>query len=297
VRRAIAAVEDALRAFGPPVYVRHAIVHNAEVVRALEAQGAIFVEELDDVPDNSVVIFSAHGTPPFVAREAERRGLTTYDAVCPLVAKVHREVVRHHRAGRHILLIGHSGHPEIAGTLTQVPTGAVSIVATLGDIAALTLPSTTPCAYAVQTTFSVGDADQLIRGLRARFPLLEAPPASDICYATTNRQAALRAIAPQADAVIVVGAAFSSNANRLAEVAGAAGCGQVQLVSGPEGLDWQAILRARTIGMTAAASTPESSVTAVLEALRARLVLTVEEVTSVTETTSFRALPVARPRR
>ncbi len=293
VRRAIQAVEDALSLYGAPIYVRHAIVHNLEVVRALELRGAVFVEDLDEVPDGSVVIFSAHGVPRAVTNEARHRGLRFFDAVCPLVSKVHREVVRHHRAGRHIFLIGHADHPEIAGTLGQIPAGAASVIQGLDAVEALTVPTATPAAYAVQTTFSVEDAAQLIAALAARFPDLVAPAASDICYATTNRQAAIRAIAPGVDAVIVVGAAFSSNANRLVEVARAAGCPKVQRVSTPAELDWLSLRGARTIGLTAAASTPESSVSAIQDALNVVFDLDVEEVANLVETTEFRPVSLS----
>lgn len=293
VRRAIQAVEDALSLYGAPIYVRHAIVHNLEVVRALELRGAVFVEDLDEVPDGSVVIFSAHGVPRAVTNEARHRGLRFFDAVCPLVSKVHREVVRHHRAGRHIFLIGHADHPEIAGTLGQIPASAASVIQGLDAVEALTVPTATPAAYAVQTTFSVEDAAQLIAALAARFPDLAAPAASDICYATTNRQAAIRAIAPGVDAVVVVGAAFSSNANRLVEVARAAGCPKVQRVSTPAELDWLSLRGARTIGLTAAASTPESSVSAIQDALNLVFDLDVEEVANLVETTEFRPVSLS----
>jgi 4-hydroxy-3-methylbut-2-en-1-yl diphosphate reductase len=291
VRRAIEAVRDALRVHGAPVYVRRAIVHNLEVVRSLEAEGAVFVEEVDQVPAGAVLIFSAHGVSPDVRADAERRGLTAYDAVCPLVSKVHREVVRHELNGRRVILIGHRGHPEIEGTLGHVRPGTAFLVGSVEDVEALPLPRDLPTAYAVQTTYSVGDAADIVAALRARFSSLEEPTGSDICYATTNRQAAVRAIADQADALIVVGERFSSNASRLAEVAARA-CPSVQLVAGPDDLDWTDLRAAQILGVSAAASTPESSVEAVLDALRARFDIKVREVAVASEATVFKRLAV-----
>ncbi|MBX3562411.1 MAG: 4-hydroxy-3-methylbut-2-enyl diphosphate reductase [Sphingomonas sp.] len=290
VRRAIAGVEAALERYGAPVYVRRPIVHNLAVVRDLEAKGAVFVEELDAVPDGAVVIMSAHGIPDRVAREADRRELTWFDAVCPLVAKVHREVTRHHAAGRHVILIGHEGHPEIAGTLGQLPDGAASVVGSAEAAMALDLADDVPAAYAVQTTYSVDEAAIVIAALEARFADLAAPPASDICYATTNRQAAVRALAGEADAIIVAGAPFSSNACRLAEVARAAGCGTVQLVAEAGEVDFALLDGARQIGITAAASTPEASVVAILDALAMRFDLEIEEREAIAEATRFKPM-------
>jgi 4-hydroxy-3-methylbut-2-enyl diphosphate reductase len=294
VRRAIDAVEDALRAYGPPVYVRRAIVHNLVVVRELEAKGAVFVEELSEVPEGAVAILSAHGVARSVFAEAEARGLRTIDAVCPLVAKVHREVVRHHRSGRRVVLVGHAGHPEIVGTLGQVPDGAVLLVEAAGDVAGLPIPTDEPVAYAVQTTFSMDEAAEVVAALEARFADLAAPPASDICYATSNRQTALKAIARQVDAVIVAGEHFSSNACRLRDVARAMGCPSVQLAAGPEQIDWSLLEGRRRLGVTAAASTPESVVQAILTALGERFSVSVAEAAAaVDETVSFKPLNVA----
>ena len=292
VSRAIDAVRDALRVHGPPVYVRHAIVHNAVVVRELEAEGAVFVEELEEVPRGGVVIFSAHGVSPRIAREAERRGLLAYDAVCPLVAKVHREVERHSRAGRHLILVGHAGHPEIEGTLGHLPEGSVSLVASAREVGELRLPSNQPVAYAAQTTFSVEDAAEIVAALTERFSDLAGPRTSDICYATTNRQAALRAIASLAEAVIVAGASFSSNANRLAELAREC-CPAMQLVSEADDLKWNELppLGGR-IGLTAAASTPEGTIRDILQALRLRYKVTVRELRLVNETVRFRPVEI-----
>jgi 4-hydroxy-3-methylbut-2-enyl diphosphate reductase len=294
VRRAIDAVEDALRAYGPPVYVRRAIVHNLTVVRDLQAKGAVFVEELAEVPEGAVAILSAHGVARGVFAEAEARRLRTVDAVCPLVAKVHREVVRHHRAGRRVVLVGHAGHPEIIGTLGQVPEGAVLLVEAPTDVAHLPIPASEPVAYAVQTTFSVDEAAEVIAALEARFADLAAPPASDICYATSNRQTALKAIAAEVDAVIVAGEHFSSNACRLRDVARAMGCPSVQLAAGPAEIDWSLLEGRRRLGVSAAASTPESVIQAILEALGERFSVTVAEAeAAVDETVSFRPLKVA----
>jgi len=292
VRRAIEAVRDALRVHGAPVYVRRPIVHNMRVVRGLEAEGAIFVEELDEVPEGAVVVLSAHGVAPAIAEQAAARGLIAYDAVCPLVAKVHREVRRHHRNGRHIVLVGHEDHPEIAGTLGHAPEGAVSVIRGAAEVEKLPFASDAPLALAVQTTYSVDEAAEVTAALHARFWNVAQPAAGDICYATTNRQAAVRAIAARADAVIVAGESFSSNACRLAEVAAAAGCGSVQRIAGPEELDWSRLPRGGTVGITAAASTPESVVGDVLEALRASYRLRIEEVSAVEETTEFRRVAI-----
>jgi 4-hydroxy-3-methylbut-2-enyl diphosphate reductase len=291
VRRAIEAVEEALRVHGAPVYVRRAIVHNLAVVRALEAKGALFVEEVEAVPQGAVLVLSAHGVARSVVEAGQARALRMVDAICPLVGKVHREVVRHHREGRHVVLIGHQGHPEIEGILGQVPDGAATVVADLAGVEAVAAEG--PLAYAVQTTFSVDEAGLLIARLEERFPGLSAPQGSDICYATTNRQAAVREIAPRVDAMIVVGESFSSNARRLCEVAAAQGCGAVQLAADADGVDWAALAGGRVVGVTAAASTPESSVVSVLEALRSRFDVRVEEVGDGIESASFRPVRMA----
>ncbi len=292
VRRAIEAVRDALRVHGAPVYVRRPIVHNLRVVRSLEAEGAIFVEELEEVPEGAVVILSAHGVEPAVRAEAASRGLIAYDAVCPLVAKVHREVRRHHESGRHVILLGHDGHPEIVGTLGHAPAGSVSVIRGAAGVHALPFPAGERLALAVQTTYSVDEAAEAIAALDARFADVARPAAGDICYATTNRQAAVRAIAARADAMIVAGESFSSNACRLAELAVAAGCSAVQRIAGPEELDWSRLPRGGPLGITAAASTPESVVTDILEALRASYRLRIEEVSAAEENTEFRRVAI-----
>ncbi len=291
VVRAIDAVRDALRLYGAPVYVRRPIVHNLEVVRTLEAEGAIFVEELEDVPAGAVVLFSAHGVAPAVAADARRRGLIAFDAVCPLVAKVHREVERHHQDGRPVVLVGHEGHPEIEGTLGQVPSGSAYVISGAAQIASLPLRREQPVAYAVQTTYSVDDAASIVRALFDHFSDIVGPTSSDICYATTNRQRAVRELAVEADAVIIVGEHFSSNARRLAEVA-AELCPLVQMVAGSSEIDWAALPAHGTVAISAAASTPEASVARVIAGLRERFDIQVEEHGSVVERTVFRPLPV-----
>jgi len=292
VVRAIDAVRDALAKHGPPVYVRRPIVHNMDVVRTLEAEGAIFVEELDEVPKGMPVVFSAHGVAPSVAGDAAARGLTYYDAVCPLVSKVHREVQRHQRNGRAVILIGHDGHPEIEGTLGHVGRHNAYVISSASEVAALPLPRDRPAAYAVQTTYSVDEAQAIVDALRARFTDLVAPTSSDICYATTNRQRALRALAPQSDAVIVVGEDFSSNACRLADLARTV-CPQVQLIANAGAIDWSRLPPEGTLCITAAASTPENSVRAVIDALGTRYTVDVEEALAVEESTVFKRLQLA----
>jgi 4-hydroxy-3-methylbut-2-enyl diphosphate reductase len=292
VRRAIDAVRDALRVHGSPVYVRRAIVHNRSVVRQLEAEGAIFVQELEAVPEGAVIVLSAHGVPPAVAREAERRGLVAYDAVCPLVAKIHREVERHHRQGRHVVLVGHAGHPEILGTLGHLPDGAATLISSPAEAAALPFPPDRPLGLAVQTTYSVEVAAEVAAALASRFHDIAQPSTGDICYATTNRQAAVATIAARADAMIMVGERFSSNACRLAEVAAAAGCSRVQLIAEAQDIDWTHIRAPGPVGISAAASTPEASVEAVLAALGERFSLERLEGEEPTETVQFRRVAI-----
>lgn len=267
VERAIEAVETALARNGAPVFVRRAIVHNHRVVERLERQGAIFVQEIDEIPKGAVAILSAHGSSRSVKAAARNRDLRIVDAICPLVSKVHSEVETWYRAGRHILLIGHQGHPEISGTVGQVPPSAISVIGSRDDLAMLDLPSNTAVAYAVQTTFAAGDAAALILAVKARFPDCAGPRASDICYATTNRQTAIEAMAPECDIVLVAGDPSSSNARRLVEVAHAAGCAQAYLVRGPADLPDAEIAKARTVGLTAAASTPEEVVSEIMATL------------------------------
>jgi 4-hydroxy-3-methylbut-2-enyl diphosphate reductase len=291
VRRAIDAVRDAIAVHGAPVYVRRPIVHNLAVVRELEAEGAIFVEELDEIPPGSVVILSAHGVAPAVVAEAERRGLRAYDAVCPLVAKVHRQVERFSRDGRHVLFVGKAGHPEVEGTLGRLPPGAAHLVASAAEAAAVPLEPAAPAAVAVQTTFSVEEAGAIVDTLRARFADLAEPATSDICYATTNRQHAAQRLSEQVEAVIVVGESFSSNASRLAEVASLR-CRSVQLVADAAAIDWSLLPHSGAIGITAAASTPESSVAGIVAAFAARYRLRLSELGDAEEKTTFKGVAV-----
>ena len=269
VQRAIDVVEQALERHGAPVYVRRAIVHNRSVVESLERQGAIFVQEVEDIPEGAIAILSAHGSSRAVKLAAQGRNLRVVDAICPLVAKVHAEIEAWYRAGRHVLLIGHIGHPEIVGTLGQVPAGAASVVSRPQDLDALDLPPNTAIAYAVQTTFAAREAAETIAEIERRFADVAGPRSSDICYATTNRQNAIEAIAPHCDLVLVVGDTMSSNARRLVEVAQAAGCADARLIANADALPLETVEAAQTIGLTAAASTPESLISGVCAALTA----------------------------
>src|SRR5690606_14453322 len=251
VDRAIQIVELALAKYGAPVYVRHEIVHNRFVVESLEAKGAVFVDELGEVPEGRPVVFSAHGVPKSVPAEAERRQMFYLDATCPLVSKVHREAERLHEIGRNIVLIGHAGHPEVVGTMGQLPDGAVTLVERLEDVAKLDFDPATPLAYITQTTLSVDETADIVAALKERFPAIEGPRKEDICYATTNRQAAVKAIAATADAVLVVGAPNSSNSMRLVEVAKVAGCTRVALVQRAADIDWAWLGGVRRLGITA----------------------------------------------
>lgn len=296
VQRAIDAVEQAIERHGAPVYVRRAIVHNHAVVQRLEALGAVFVQEVDEIPHGAATILSAHGSARSVRQAAQARQLRIVDAICPLVAKVHAEVENWYRAGRHILLIGHLGHPEIVGTLGQVPAGAISTIATTDDLAALDLPANTAVAYAVQTTFAMRDAEHLIAAIKARFKDVAGPRSSDICYATTNRQKAVEAIAARCDLMIVAGDAISSNARRLVEVARGADCRDVRLVGDGQALadilPDDLVAQAQTIGLTAAASTPASAVDAICRALETAG-FTLTEAAGEAENVRFKAVSLA----
>jgi len=287
VERAIRIVELALQKFGPPVFVRHAIVHNVHVVERLARLGAVFVDELDWVPDGGTVIFSAHGVSKAVSGGARRRGLRILDATCPLVSKVHAEVERHHSAGRHVLLIGHAGHPEIEGTMGQIPPGAVTLIENLDDVAAFTPTDPGHLAYATQTTLSVDDAKDLVNALRRRFPNIEGPRKQDVCYATTNRQQAIKMVAAEADIVLIIGSPASSNAQRLVEAARRGGRRRSVLIDSAADIDWRSIAMARMVAISAGASTPESLVGEVVEAFRARYEVTVEEVGAAREDVIF----------
>jgi 4-hydroxy-3-methylbut-2-enyl diphosphate reductase len=293
VVRAIAVVERALELHGAPVYVRHDIVHNRFVVDALRRKGAVFVEHLDEVPDGPApVIFSAHGVAKAVPAAADRRGLTWIDATCPLVTKVHREAEIHHRRGRQVVLVGHAGHPEVVGTIGQLPAGATLLVETLADVAALAPRDPQALAFVTQTTLSVDDTADMVAALRRRFPAIVGPQKEDICYATTNRQEAVKQVAPRCDAMIVVGAAHSSNSQRLREVAERAGCPLVRLVPDAAALDWADYGGVATLGLSAGASAPEALVEDIISAFGARFAVTVELVSAMTEQMYF-ALPRA----
>lgn len=287
VDRAIEIVERALDRYGPPVYVRHEIVHNRFVVEGLRAKGAVFVEELGDVPQGVPVIFSAHGVPKAVPEEATARGLNWLDATCPLVSKVHRQAERQIKAGRHILFIGHKGHPEVIGTFGQVPEGGMTLVETLKDVAALEFPSDAPLAYLTQTTLSVDDTAAIIDAIRARYPDVAAPKAEDICYATSNRQAAVKSIAPQCQLVLVIGAPNSSNSLRLVEVAERAGARARLIQRGAEiEADW--LEGVDTLGITAGASAPEALVREVVDRLSELRPTCTEELVSAKERMTFK---------
>jgi 4-hydroxy-3-methylbut-2-enyl diphosphate reductase len=290
VDRAVRVVEEALKRDGAPVYVRHEIVHNRVVVAGLAAQGAVFVEELDEVPTGARVVFSAHGVAKSVPAEAASRGLAAFDATCPLVSKVHREAERHEAAGHHILMIGHAGHPEVEGTMGQVRPGAMTLVQSVAE-AGTVVPPPGPLAFVTQTTLSVEDAAEIVAVLRRRFPDIEGPTKEDICYATTNRQAAVRAVAAEAGLVLVLGSANSSNTVRLCEVASRAGA-RAQLLEGPEALDWAVLAGESVIGITAGASAPESLVQGLLARLGERYALDVQERRVTTEDVTFK-LPAA----
>jgi len=266
VDRAIEIVERALERYGAPVYVRHEIVHNRFVVDGLKAKGAVFVEELDEVPEGLPVVFSAHGVPKSVPAEAERRQMVYVDATCPLVSKVHRQAERQVEAGRHILFIGHAGHPEVIGTFGQVPAGQMTLVETVAEVATLDFAADQPLSFLTQTTLSVDDTAQIIAALEARFPHIVAPKAEDICYATSNRQAAVKEIAPQADLVLVIGAPNSSNSLRLVEVAERCGTA-ARLIQRASEIDPAWLDGVTTLGLTAGASAPEELVREVIERL------------------------------
>ncbi len=287
VDRAIEIVERAIDRYGAPVYVRHEIVHNRYVVDSLRAKGAIFVEELDQVPDGVPVIFSAHGVPKAIPAAATARGLEWLDATCPLVSKVHRQAERKIEAGRHVLFIGHKGHPEVIGTFGQVPEGSMTLVETVEDVATLQVPDGKPLAYLTQTTLSVDDTAAIIAALSARFPDISAPKAEDICYATSNRQAAVKAIAPECQLVLVIGAPNSSNSLRLAEVAERCGT-RAQLIQRSGDIDPEWLAGVDTLGLTAGASAPETLVREVVDWLAARRTVREEQVVTAEEHITFK---------
>jgi len=288
VDRAIQIVERAIERYGSPVYVRHEIVHNRYVVQTLEAKGAVFVDELDEVPDDRPVVFSAHGVPKSVPAEATRRNLLYLDATCPLVSKVHREAERHHASGRLVILIGHAGHPEVVGTMGQLPRGSVLLVEDVAQAEAVQVPDPGNLAYATQTTLSVDDTVGIVAALRRRFPEIHGPKQEDICYATTNRQGAVKAIAPHCQALIVIGAPNSSNSMRLVEVAAASGCARSRLVQRAAEMDWSWLDGIRRLGITAGASAPETLVEEFVAACRDRYDVTIEEVQTTEESVIFK---------
>lgn len=294
VDRAIRIVEMALQKWGAPVYVRHEIVHNKYVVDDLRAKGAVFVEELEDCPDDRPVIFSAHGVPKAVPAEAARREMIAVDATCPLVTKVHNEAARHFANGLQMIMIGHKGHPETVGTMGQLPEGEVLLVETLEDVPGLQVRDAGKLALITQTTLSVDDTAELAAALKARFPALIVPAKEDICYATTNRQAAVKAIAPKIDALLVIGAPNSSNSKRLVEVGSAAGCAYSQLVQRAADIDWRALSGITSVGITAGASAPEVLINEVIDAFRARFDTTVELVETAVENVEFKVPKVLR---
>ncbi|MGR3372030.1 4-hydroxy-3-methylbut-2-enyl diphosphate reductase [Pseudooceanicola sp.] len=294
VDRAIKIVEMALKKWGAPVYVRHEIVHNKYVVDGLRELGAVFVEELDECPPDRPVIFSAHGVPKAVPAEAARREMVFVDATCPLVSKVHIEAERHHENGLQIVMIGHAGHPETIGTMGQLPEGEVLLVETEADVAGLEVRDPERLAFVTQTTLSVDDTAGIVRALTARFPKIVGPHKEDICYATTNRQESVKAMAGRIDAMLVVGAPNSSNSRRLVEVAERAGCSYAQLVQRATDIDWRALEGIRSIGITAGASAPEVLVNEVVDALKARYDVTVEMVETARENVEFKVPRVLR---
>ena len=294
VDRAIKIVELAIEKWGAPVYVRHEIVHNKFVVDSLRDKGAIFVEELDECPNDRPVIFSAHGVPKSVPNAAEARNMVYVDATCPLVSKVHIEAQRHADAGLQMIMIGHEGHPETVGTMGQLPTGEVLLVETVEDVASVTPRDPGKLAFVTQTTLSVDDTIDIVAALQARFPAIVGPHKEDICYATTNRQEAVKAMAPKCDAMLVVGAPNSSNSRRLVEVGARAGCAYAQLVQRATDIDWRALDGITSMGITAGASAPEVLINEVINAFRDRYDVSVEMVETAVENVEFKVPRVLR---
>jgi 4-hydroxy-3-methylbut-2-enyl diphosphate reductase len=284
----------ALEKWGAPVFVRHEIVHNKFVVDALREKGAVFVEELDECPNDRPVIFSAHGVPKSVPATAERRQMIYVDATCPLVSKVHIEAARHHEAGLQIVMIGHAGHPETIGTMGQLPEGEVVLVETVADVATLSVRDPLKLAFVTQTTLSIDDTADVVAALKTRFPAIIGPHKEDICYATTNRQEAVKAMAAKADAMLVVGAPNSSNSKRLVEVGAKMGCNYAQLVQRATDIDWRALEGITSLGLTAGASAPELLVNEVIDAVRARYDVTVEQVETAVENVEFKVPRILR---
>jgi 4-hydroxy-3-methylbut-2-enyl diphosphate reductase len=288
VDRAIQIVERAIEKYGAPVYVRHEIVHNQHVVERLKALGAVFVEDLDACPGDRPVVFSAHGVPRAVPAEAQARRMLYLDATCPLVAKVHVDAERHHAAGRQVLLIGHRGHPEVVGTMGQLPDGAVTLIETIEDAARFEPADPNALAFVTQTTLSVDDTAEIVAALKARFPQIRPPHRQDICYATTNRQAAVKRIAGACERVLVVGSPASSNSRRLVEVALRAGAADARLVEDASEIDWAWLKGVRRLGLTAGASAPESVVRQIIAALGERFAVTLDEAATRPEAVTFK---------
>ena len=296
VVRAIDIVERALSLYGAPVYVRHEIVHNKFVVDDLCAKGAIFVDELDEIPaGDRPVIFSAHGVPKSVPAAAQARAMFQIDATCPLVTKVHMEALRHYEQGLHIILIGHKNHPEVIGTMGQLPQGAITLIETTAEAKALQVKDESKLAFVTQTTLSVDDTRDVVEALQQRFPAIKGPTREDICYATTNRQEAVKSIAAKIDALLVVGAPNSSNSKRLVEVGEKAGCAKSFLVQRATDIDWSTLGEIKTLGLTAGASAPEVLVDEIINAFRAHYEVTVEKVTLREENISFKLPRELRP--
>jgi 4-hydroxy-3-methylbut-2-en-1-yl diphosphate reductase len=294
VDRAIKIVELALQKWGAPVYVRHEIVHNKFVVDSLRVQGAIFVHELDQCPDDRPVIFSAHGVPKSVPNAAKARNLVFVDATCPLVSKVHIEAERHYKNGLQMIMIGHAGHPETVGTMGQLPEDEVLLVETEADVALVEVRDASRLAYITQTTLSVDDTAGMVAALQKRFPKIMGPHKEDICYATTNRQEAVKAVAPLSDALLVVGAPNSSNSKRLVEVASRAGCSYAQLVQRATDIDWRALDGIKSVGITAGASAPDVLIQEVVDAFSKHYEVTVETVETAQENVSFKVPRILR---
>ena len=294
VDRAIKIVELALEKWGPPVYVRHEIVHNKFVVDSLRDKGAIFVEELSECPDDRPVIFSAHGVPKSVPAEAQAKNMVYVDATCPLVSEVHIEAERHHDNGLQIIMVGHKGHPETIGTMGQLPQGEVILVEDATDVARIDVRDPAKLAFVTQTTLSIDDTAETVAALQQRFPAIVGPHKEDICYATTNRQLAVKEVAPKVDALLVVGAPNSSNSKRLVEVAAKAGCQYSQLVQRADELDWRALSGIRSIGITAGASAPEVLVNEVIDAFRDKYDVTVQQIETAQENVNFKVPRVLR---
>ena len=294
VYRAIQIVEMALKKWGAPVYVRHEIVHNKFVVDDLRQKGAVFVKSLDECPNDHPVIFSAHGVPKSVPQKAQAREMTFVDATCPLVSKVHIEAERHSANGLQIVMIGHAGHPETIGTMGQLPAGEVLLVETPQDVAHLNVRTPDKLAYITQTTLSVDDTAEIVTALKIRFPSIVGPHKEDICYATTNRQEAVKKIAPLSDALLVVGAPNSSNSKRLVEVASKAGCPYAQLVQNSTEIDWRALKGVTSVGVTAGASAPDVLIQEVLDAFKAHYTTTIKHIETATENVSFKVPHILR---